>query len=75
MALPIYDDGYGKNVGRLTEQGVKYGSSVKPKQAAVDKGFRGVLYHPLGVEVLVCSTASWTHRSNAGSNATVPLNP
>ena len=35
-------------------------TSVTPKQAAVDKGFRGALHHPPGVEVLVCGTRKLT---------------
>lgn len=35
-------------------------TTVKPKQAAVDKGFRGALHHPSGVEVLVCGTRKLT---------------
>jgi IS5 family transposase len=35
-------------------------TTVQPKQAVVDKGFRGLLYHPLGVEVLVCATRKLT---------------
>lgn len=35
-------------------------TTVKPKQATVDKGFRGVPYHPPGVEVLVCGTRKLT---------------
>ncbi|MBT9314906.1 IS5 family transposase [Leptothoe spongobia] len=31
-------------------------TGVKPKQAAVDKGFRGQSHHPQGVEVLVAGT-------------------
>lgn len=35
-------------------------TAVIPKQAAVGKGFRGALHHPLGVEVLVCGTRKLT---------------
>jgi IS5 family transposase len=31
-------------------------TTIKPKQAAVDKGFRGVDYHPPDVEVVVAGT-------------------
>lgn len=35
-------------------------TTLKPKQAAVDKGFRGVLYHPSAVKVLVCGSRKLT---------------
>nr|WP_290227273.1 transposase [Trichocoleus desertorum] len=35
-------------------------TATKPKQAAVDKGFRGATYHPADVEVLVAGTRKLT---------------
>lgn len=35
-------------------------TATKPKQAAVDKGFRGVTHHPPGVEVVVAGTRKLT---------------
>ena len=35
-------------------------TGVAPKQAAVDKGFRGSKYHPEGLQVLVAGTRKFT---------------
>jgi IS5 family transposase len=35
-------------------------TGIRPKQAFVDKGFRGTAHHPSGVEVFVCGTRQLT---------------